>query len=313
MLATLKEQQETYEVATVSCSSCGGTTNLDAHVAAAECVFCGSTIRRDPASRRLIKPQSILPFKITQKESFQAYKNWLKKLWFAPNKLKKFAHGEQSIRGVYLPHWTYDAATHTRYTGQRGEYYYVSETYTTTDSEGKSVTKKRRVRKTRWYPASGQVTNAFDDVLIVASESLPRKYVAKLEPWDLPALVGFDASFTTGMQTESYTVDIEQGFEEAKDKMEPTIKDTIRRNIGGDTQRIDHFSVAYNNISFKHVLLPVWISAYRFKDKVYRFVVNARTGEVQGERPWSKIKITLAVIAGLILIGGIAYFIAQQQ
>lgn len=313
VLAAIMGQQETYNVTTVSCTRCGGSTHLDTHVAATECAFCGAAVSRGQQSQRLLKPQSILPFKITQQESFAAYKNWLKKLWFAPNKLKTYAHGEHTVKGVYLPHWTYDSVTHTRYTGQRGEYYYVNERYTTKDADGNTVTKTKRVRKTRWYPASGRVMNTFDDVLIVASESLPRTYVEKLEPWDLPSLVSFDEQFTSGMTTESYTVDIEQGFEEAKGKMEPTIKDTIRRDIGGDTQRINHFSVRYDDISFKHILLPVWISAYRYKDKIYRFVVNARTGEVQGERPWSVVKIAAAVIAGLILVGGIAYYIVQNQ
>ena len=313
ILAELKAQQETYEVATVACPSCGGTTQMDAHVETTECAFCGTSIRRAEENQRLIKPQSILPFNVTKSESFQAYKTWLKKLWFAPNKLKKFAHGESALQGIYLPHWTYDSITHTRYTGQRGEYYYVNERYTATDSEGNTVTKTKRVQKTRWYPASGQVSNSFDDILVVASESLPHKYVAQLEPWDLPALVSFDDSYTAGMKTESYTIDVEQGFEHAKNMMEPSIKDSIRRDIGGDTQRIHHFSVVYDAVSFKHILLPVWISAYRFKNKVYRFLVNARTGEVRGERPWSAVKIALAVISGLLLIGGIAYYVAQNQ
>ena len=98
------------------------------------------------------------------------------------------------------------------------------------------------------------------------------------------------------------------GFNLAKDKMVPDIDSKIRWDIGGDEQRILSKTTYYQNITFKYILLPVWISAYRFKERTFQFLVNARTGEVQGERPWSWIKITLLVIFILALIGVIVYF-----
>ena len=67
------------------------------------------------------------------------------------------------------------------------------------------------------------------------------------------------------------------------------------------------------DVTFKHILLPVWLVAYRFRGRTYRFVVNARTGRVQGERPWSAWKIALAVILGAAFAGGIGYLIALEQ
>ena len=89
--------------------------------------------------------------------------------------------------------------------------------------------------------------------------------------------------------------------------MQPVIEDSIKRDIGGDVQQIHSIHTDYQDITFKHILLPLWISAYKYNDKTYRFTVNARTGEVQGERPYSGWKIfffcfTLtAIIAGSIL------------
>ena len=80
-----------------------------------------------------------------------------------------------------------------------------------------------------------------------------------------------------------------------------TIDRAIRSDIGGDEQRIRSQRSSYFDITFKHILLPIWISAYRFGDKPYRFVVNARTGEVQGERPWSVVKIVVAVLAMIVV------------
>ncbi len=300
-LAQLKAGQETYEVVTARCTNCGAKTTLDEHITSDECPFCGSSIVHEQASTRLIKPQALLPFKIDDKEARDCFSGWLKGLWFAPNKLKDYARREGGLSGMYIPHWTYDSDTTTRYRGQRGEHYYVTETYTTTEN-GKPVTRTRQVRRTRWYPASGTVHNTFDDVLVVASESLPRKYMVKLEPWDLDAVASYSDAYLSGFRTESYTVDLETGFGIATQRMEPVINSTIRSDIGGDEQQILSKDTKYFNITFKHLLLPVWISAYQYQSKVYRFMVNARTGQVTGERPWSWIKITLAVLLAILVI-----------
>ena len=163
--------------------------------------------------------------------------------------------------------------------------------------------KTRQVRHTRWYPASGTVRNIFDDILITASGNLLPKYVEALKPWDLENLVPYSGKYLSGFQVESYTVGLEDGFENAKTRMEPVINSSIRRDIGGDEQQISFKNSAYEDIKFKHLLLPVWISAYKFKGKIYQFMVNARTGEVQGKRPYSAVKIIFAVLGALAVIG----------
>lgn len=309
-LAAVSEQKETFEVHTVKCGTCAAETSFSKNIDADECPYCGTSIvRGGEATQKIIKPQGLLPFKIVQKAALELFQGWIKSRWFAPNKLKLYARVDSKLQGVYVPHWTYDSNTTTDYTGQRGEHYWVTEHYT--DSQGKSQT--RRVRKTRWYYASGRVYNSFDDVLVLASESLPRKHAEKLEPWDLRELMPYQEEFLSGFRAENYSVGLEAGFERAKQLMAPQINQTIRRDIGGDEQRISSTQVQYSNISFKHLLLPVWVSAFRFKDKVFRFLVNARTGEVQGERPWSWLKITGAVLGGIALIAAIVFFIKSSQ
>jgi len=306
-LQATEDAQEVYEVQTVQCDQCGAASTMEDNVTSDLCPFCGSALVLSTDTQRLIKPQALLPFEIDRSEARAAFEDWLGRLWFAPNDLQTYARQEGTLAGLYLPYWTYDAEATTRYRGQRGEYYYETETYT--DSDGN--TKTRRVRRTRWYPARGTVHNAFDDVLVVASNSLPRSYVRALEPWDLGALRPYDAAYLSGFRTESYRLDVETGFGVATERMQPTIDRSIRRDIGGDTQRISAKDTDYDDISFKHILLPVWLSAYRYRDDVYRIFVNARTGEVQGERPWSWIKITLAVLAALI-VAGIVYVLTQS-
>jgi hypothetical protein len=164
------------------------------------------------------------------------------------------------------------------------------------------------VQHTRWYPASGSVSASFDDVLVCASKSLPHEMIDELEPWDLHELKPYDARYLSGFVTERYKIGLEEGFSISKEKMDGPIREKIRRDIGGDEQQITSVNTTYSEVKFKHLLLPLWISSYRYNDKIYRFVINARTGEVNGDRPWSWIKITLATIAGLAVAGAIYYF-----
>ncbi len=307
-LASLEANATTTTVSQVTCNACGAENHLESNQTSGECAFCGTPFVQQPKEANVIKPQALLPFAVTRDEGIGHFREWINGLWFAPNKLKHFARDIQKLKGLYLPHWTYDSDTTTDYMGQRGVAYYVSVSYT--DSDGNRRT--RQERRIRWYPASGRVRVKFDDILVPASDTLPREYVDELEPWDLPALTPYEDAFLSGFQSESYTVDLRGGFDIAKIKMEPEIEETIRWDIGGDEQRIHHKTTYYSDITFKYILLPVWISAYRFKDKIYQFLVNARTGEVQGERPWSWIKITLAVLAALAVIGTIIYFANEK-
>jgi uncharacterized CHY-type Zn-finger protein len=305
-IANKYQSSNTIEVHTIKCETCGAQTTFQENVVAELCDFCASPLsaKRGETSK-IIEPESLLTFKVTDKEGQDLFKKWLRKIWFAPNDLKKYAYQKEKLKGIYLPYWTYDSSTTTRYTGQRGDNYQVQEKYT--NDKGESST--RTVTKIRWSSRSGTVHNSFDDVLVVASNSLPKKYLYRLEPWDLKSLVPYDQKYLAGFKAESYGVDVQEGFETAKDIMQDEIDSTIRRDIGGDHQQITTKSTDYKDITFKHILLPVWLSAYRYNKKVYRFMINARTGEVQGERPYSWIKITLAVLLALAVIAAAVYLI----
>ncbi len=292
------------KITTVKCDDCGAETTFNTNIVSDNCDFCGSPlVSKEAHISQIIAPKAMLPFKIKQKEGFKLYEKWIKGLWFAPNKLKKQSRQTDDLSGIYTPFWTYDSNTYTNYNGQRGDYYYTTENYYENGQK-----KTRQVRHTRWRSVSGRVNNYFDDIMIHASHSLPRKYVNKLEPWDLQNLVPYNSKYLAGFKSETYRVALPEGFSFAKAKMEPVIRNSIYYDIGGDEQRISHLTTYYNNTSFKHILLPVWLSAYKYKNKVYRFLINGRTGNVQGERPWSWVKITLAILLGLAIVGALFYF-----
>ena len=296
----------------ISCTGCGSVVTLIPPETASECPFCGTPIVNQPVSASpIVAPQGVLPFLKTSAEANGAIKAWIGSRWFAPNALKTIAKQEKT-QGVYLPFWTYDTHTTTHYVGERGEYYYETERYTETDSNGNTVTKTREVRHTRWYPTSGSVSRFFDDVLVPATSSLSEERLLELEPWDLQRLSGFDPAYLSGFKAQSYQIDIAAGFTEAQGLMEPTIINDIERDIGGDEQRIFDKKISYAAITFKHILLPVYVSAYRFNGKVYQVLVNARTGEVKGDRPYSAWKIAFFVVA-IVAVIAIIYFVKHGQ
>ena len=304
------ETAETVEVQTVKCESCGAESSLDPNVTTSHCPFCGMTMHAEAKTSRTIKPKAVLPFKVTKQDAVSEFRSWLKGLWFAPGDLKKYAQMEGALKGMYIPYWTYDTNTFSYYTGERGIDYVETEYYTEEDEDGNTVEKSREVTRTEWTPVNGSVWNDFDDVLVLASWSLPREKTEALEPWDLENLAPYQVEYLSGFQVEAYQVDLEQGFNQAKKIMEGEIEDTIEDDIGGDHQRIHSVKTQYDNITFKHILLPIWINAYRYQGKPFRFVVNARTGEVQGERPYSVFKIVMA-IGGALVAGGAIYWLVK--
>jgi DNA-directed RNA polymerase subunit RPC12/RpoP len=303
-LRQMADQRDTVERLTVKCSACGAASTLEPNVTSAKCPFCDSPVVATGTSERLLKPQSLLPFKITRDQAQGCFRNWVSSLWFAPGDLKKYAESESKLAGMYVPYWTYDTKTMTFYRGERGD------DYTVTVGTGKN---RHTERRTRWRSVSGTVWVNFDDVLVIASNALPRNYAEKLEPWDLKSLETYNDDFLAGFRAESYQVDLQQGFTRAKEIMAGPIREKICRDIGGDHQRIHSSHTQYDNITFKHLLLPIWLSAYRYQEKVYRFLVNGRTGEVQGERPWSWIKITLAALAGIGIVGTLIVLLAATH
>lgn len=307
-ISNLLPLQEMEDLRVSKCPNCGAEVEFDADAHATECPFCATPVVADTGTHRQIKPRGLLPFALDEPAARQAMTDWLGRLWFAPNGLQDYARKGRKMSGIYVPYWTYDADTTSLYRGERGTVYYENRTVM---RDGKMTT--QRVQKIRWTPVSGRVTRFFDDVLVLASRSLPKRYTDALEPWDLTAMEPYRPEFLAGFRAEGYQVDLDEGFDEARAKMDRQIERDIKFDIGGDRQRIHHVDTDVRDVTFKHVLLPVWMAAYKYRDKSYRFVVNGRTGRVQGERPWSKWKIFFAVLLGLIVAGGIGYLIAMNQ
>ncbi|TYB83146.1 TFIIB-type zinc finger domain-containing protein [Maritimibacter fusiformis] len=301
-------EAEIEETRVLSCPNCGAQVEFDANTHAAECPFCATPVVTDTGTHRHIKPRGLLPFALQEREARAAMTDWLGRLWFAPNGLKEYARKGRKMQGIYVPFWTFDADTKSSYRGERGTVYYVTKTVM---RDGKQV--QVQEQRIRWSPRSGRVARFFDDVLVLASKSLPKRFTDGLQPWDLAALEPYRPEYLAGYRAEGYTVELPEGYDQARLYMDQIILRDVKFDIGGDRQRVHSVDTTISDVTFKHILLPVWLAAYKYRGKTYRFVVNGRSGKVQGERPWSGWKIAFAVIAGLIVAGIVGYFIAQNQ
>jgi DNA-directed RNA polymerase subunit RPC12/RpoP len=285
----------------LTCQGCGAVTESDK--LSDRCQFCGAPLVAGSPGE-MVAPEAVLPFVLDRGKMRDELRKWASSRWFAPGSLKKVSEAESS-RSTYLPHWTFDAATVSEYRGERGEHYWETETYTE-DGE----TKTRQVQKTRWWPAHGVVSRSFDDVLVRGTTRVSPNHLDALEPWPLVDAEAYRPEFLAGHETLRYDVEPETGLDNAKGVMAGVIRNDCENDIGGDEQRVHQVSTAYSDVMFKLMLLPVWVACYLHAGKTFTVLVNGRTGEVAGERPYSAAKIAAAVIAAVLVIAAIITLIA---
>ncbi|WP_108869461.1 DNA helicase PriA [Aquimarina aquimarini] len=307
-LQEMGSQSHSEKIMMLHCKNCGANQHIEENYKSLHCVYCTMPlIIEDAYKEDWILPGAILPFQFDQKKSHQIFSKWVKGLWFAPNNLKKATLDPQNTKGLYLPYWTFDAQLYANYRGERGDYYYVNVPYTTTVN-GKQVSKTRRERRTRWSSASGNINGFVDDTLIKASHQNKNPIPRKISNWNLNSLESFNTGFLAGFVTEKYTIPLKDGHLSSTKEAERIADTWARQDIGGDTQRVHHIDMSLSQETFKHILLPVYISAYRFNGKKYNFFINGQTGAISGNRPYSFWKIFFFVLFIAAIIGAIIWF-----
>ena len=295
------------EKKSVRCESCRAISVFDPDRAAQRCEFCGSpsivpvSDLKDP-----VTPESLLPAVIPEPQVRDQLREWYRSRWWAPNKLKRAALTD-TVHGIYLPYWTFDAHVDADWTAESGYYYYVSEQYR--DSDGKLQT--RQVRKTRWETSAGSLAHFFDDDAVPGTVGVHAALLRKVEPFPtLTNLKPYDPAYVRGWTVERYQVDLRQAAETSRQQMESVVYQLCEREVPGDTHRNLQVHSDYCGRTFKHILVPVWLVTYTYGAKSFQVVVNGHTGKMAGEHPLSWVKITLAVIAVLLLV---LTFIAFSQ
>ena len=289
----------------VRCGACGARVAFQESTTSTECAFCGSPQLLAPEERRNpLRPESVIPLDVDAQGVRAAFTAWVKGRWFRPNALRAVRDFEAS--GIYVPAWTYDARVRSEWSADSGTYYYVTVPRTVLVN-GRPTTRMVRERRVRWRPASGSRQDVYDDLQVLASRGLRRDLAQELGPFDTRALVPFRPEYLAGWRAEEYQIDLLEGFEEARRRIEAEQRERCARDVPGDTHRNLRVHNQLSDVRWKHVLLPLWTLNYRFRGKVYPVVVQGHNGRVAGEAPYSWVKILLAVLALLALAGGVAW------
>lgn len=310
-LEKMGAQFHTQKISMLHCKTCGANQHVEENYKSLHCVYCSQPlIVADSYDEEWILPGAVLPFQLNHQQSHAIFEKWVNGLWFVPNKLKRAALDPEKTKGLYVPYWTFDAQLYGEYSGKRGDYYYETESYYTTEN-GKNIRKSRQVQRTRWSNASGTISGFIDDTLISASTQKRNVLPDKITTWNLEGLKPFNSSYLSGFITEKYTLPLKEGHLQSNQKAEQIAVRWAKQDIGGDTQKIDHLNTQLSNETFKHILLPVYISSYVFNGKKYHFYINGQNGVIDGNRPYSFWKIFFFIVFILLIIAAFM-FLSQQ-
>lgn len=286
----------------IACKRCGAHTTLDPHVAATACAFCGtSAVVESPANPNVVRPEGLLPFRVARDTAVQSFRSWQQKLWLRPNDLRSRSRLTE-MQGVYVPFWTFDAATDSDWWAEAGYYYYVN---VRVQENGRTVT--RRERRVRWEPAAGSLQLFFDDVPVPASRGLDPLITRNIEPFPTADLTPYEPSYLSGFLAEENAVDLPEALESAKVRMRNEVRAACAQEVPGDTHRNLQVDTTFSGLAYKNALLPIWIAAYDYHGKPYRFLVNGVTGKCGGTAPWSWVKVTLLVLTILVIVMVVMY------
>lgn len=287
------------EIEVLSCSSCGASLNMLRGEISGTCPFCGTGNIISKENIKGLKPDECVPFTIEPRDAEQSFKNWIKRKWFVPGRLKREARAGQ-IKGVYSPCYAFDTLSRSTYRGVLGK------KYVTYVGSGKN---RRAVVKIRYFPISGKLDKQFFDVMAECSPHFDRKTLDTIRPFAMTRRAVYDKSYLSGFSADSGNINLHQGWLVAKSAIDRQIKTAILSGYSYDVVQSLDIKTIYDDLKYSYMLLPVYLSSYKFKDKVYSFFVNGNTGKTAGKVPRSPIKILFAVLAAAaILIGALLLY-----
>jgi len=293
----------------VKCQSCQAISVFDPEHVSKRCDFCGSTaLVPYEEIKEAFRPESLLPMKLSESQVRDAIRRWYGNRWFAPNRLKSGALTD-TVKGLYIPYWTFDAQVHAEWTAESGYYYYETESY----RDGNGNVQTRQVQKIRWVPSSGALDHFFDDELVPASRGVQEEMLRKIEPFPTTTdLVPYNAGYLSGWVVERYQIDLVAAAQEARSEMDAQLERLCAAQVPGDTHRNLHIRADYSGQTFKHILTPIWLLTYNFGARNFQVVINGYTGTIAGKYPKSWIKITLAVL-GALAAAGLLFLITHHH
>lgn len=292
------------EKKTVSCHSCGAELIYDALQVSEVCPYCGSNQVMEAADVHTIAPGGVVPFKITMQQAVEKFKKWLRKKLFCPRAAKKSAKPE-ALSGMYLPYWTFDAGTSSAYSARYGRDRVVR------------VGKDKTRIVTDWYSTSGYYDHFFDNELVRGTQRYDEKVMEKIEPFLTDENTLYKPEYLAGFISERYSVGLQEGWEQAKtslaDQLQTLISHEIRVRNRADRVANLRFTTTYSGLTYKYLMLPLWLSSFQYKEKVFQFIVNGQTGKVAGKAPVSALRVVIAVLLAIAAAVGLFFLFRNME
>lgn len=286
---------------TMQCPSCGAIVEVEATSTAKDCPYCGTAFVLAKKQLSNVVPDAILPFRIDKHKVGEIFRDWMKGRWLAPSELKNL-YQQDKLQGIYIPYWTFDANAFASYHADGGKEYTVER-----KNEKGEIEKKIEVR---WVPTGGTVKTFFDDVLVHASDKLDSYLIQSIKPFHTKNIPAYSPEYLSGYNSEVYTINLEDANKTAKQIMHSSLVDMAEKDVlrRFDRVRNVHIDEKYENETYKHIMLPIYATAYHYKNKTYTVLINGENGNISGEYPKSPVKIILLVF-GILLIISIFIFL----
>ena len=285
------------------CETCGAEVSVDLGQRSYTCAFCDSNyvVELPPDQTGRQKPEFVIGFAVTREDAMERFRDWLKQgNWFRPGDLK-WAQVAGKMAGVYLPFWSFSMLAASRWNASIGEHWYRTETYTTREN-GKTVTKTRRVQETEWWPLAGQHHQYYSFYLVSGSNSLDQAWANQIKPYHLAALKRYEPRYLAGWANEEYTIERDEAERACRGEFARREQQNIAAFLPGDTHRNLQVETHFSDVNSDLILLPVYLLSYRYRGKLYQFLLNGQTGKAIGKKPisWWKIGAAIGIVAAII-------------
>jgi len=286
------------------CQNCGCEMSADLQQRSYVCPFCNSTYVAEfsPSLTDRQRPEFVIGFAVTPDQAREKFFQWIgQNSWFRPGDLRA-AQIVDKQKGIYLPFWTFSMLAESQWEGAIGEYWYRTETYTERDSKGKMVTKTRQVRETEWWPLSGRHHRYYSGHLVSGSRGLQQREADQLLPFQLPAMKRYQPYFVAGWLCEEYSLARDEALALCQQEFFRHEQSHVAAFLPGDTHRSLNVQTQFSHVNSDLCLLPIYMLTYRYKDRLFRFLVNGQTGKVAGEKPVSWNRIWAAIGGGVVAL-----------
>lgn len=282
------------------CSGCGADLHVDAGALSVSCPFCASNeVGLGAASESALRPSHVLPFALDADGLAKNVRLWLGRGWLHPRSLQQLARLDGFV-GIYLPYWAFDADARASWEGEVGEDRIVWEV----DGKGR----RRSRTETTWRWRSGHVDTQARGVLVPGGQRVSKRLMGRVQDaFDLDGLRGFGPDLLAGFGAQSFEIGLPEAWEMGKQEVRERARQACRAAAGGDRVRNFRVQAELHDEAWRYVLLPVWLTAYRYGDRSWQVVVDARSGRVAGQKPvvWARVWAVSALLVSLPVCTGL--------